>query len=55
MTAVLSDEDCIEIVAYVSWLEDELNKSLCGSLDCVMPDEYKIYRKSFGKVIKGQF
>ena len=58
MVAILSDDDCVAIVKYVIWLEEQLEKeSGCYSqaINEEIAEEYKKYEVSLDKVVKGQF
>lgn len=58
MSVILSDTECVNIVKYVSWLEENLEKeSGCYSrtVKIEIAEEYKKYESIFDKIIKGQF
>ncbi len=58
MAAILSEEDCVNIVKYVSWLEDRLEKEAgCyyAAVKDEIEEEYKKNELSLDKIVKGQF
>ena len=57
MVVILSDEDCVNIVKYVFWLEHRLEEEAGCYSSAVkeeITEEFNIYKMSLDKVIMGQ-